>query len=240
MNDFSRKTYHALKPSRLKAYLFGTRAMEREWATRHCRESKGEGADWVRRYWDSRGHPHRALLAEALAKFPGLDSLLEIGSNCGVNLALFAGKFPHANFTGIDVNPMAVRMGNEWIQESRLGNVVLEEGSATNMSRFSPRSFDVVLTDAVLLYVGPDQIKAVIADIFRIARRAIILCEWQDFSNLDSSGKGLRSGELWRRDYRALLKAHFPEANISVAKIPEESWPETGWREWGAVIEAVL
>jgi SAM-dependent methyltransferase len=244
-NEILKRSHLAMLPIRLKTLFLGTRGMERKWAKRHLEADPGnEGEpcrqEWIRRYWNSSAHPHRALLREALVKYSPDFSLLEIGSNCGTNLVIFAERFPQARFVGVDINPQAVYLGNDWIREKRISNISLEEGTATDLRRFGSQSFDIVMTDAVLLYIGRDRIISVITDLVRIARRAIILCEWHDNMGKDPRGRGVLSNGLWRRNYLTLMKTLVPAERIRITKIPAEVWPETGWREWGAIIEVAL
>jgi len=82
---------------------------DEEWATRHLEE----GDAWIEGYWRTRYHPHRTFLVDRIGKFSPIHSVLEIGSACGPNLYQIAKKFPDAQVKGIDINPIAVQLGNE-------------------------------------------------------------------------------------------------------------------------------
>ena len=241
-------TYTMLRYRYMKYLLSGTKAMEKEWATRHLREGEKErddwgkeSNDWIKGYRDSLDHPHRTFLAETISKFnPSI--ILEIGCNCGPNLYPLAKKFPNAKIIGIDISPMAVQKGNEWLAQEGISNVKLLEGKADELRQFQDKSFDVVFTDAVLIYIGPDKIKEVIKEMIRITRRALILMEWHSFEPERKDPKGLEVYYLgcWKRDYVALLKQFVPEEEIRVTKITEDVWPEENWKRWGGVIEVTI
>ena len=240
-------TYSMLRFRYLKYLLSGTEAMEREWATRHLREVERErddwgkvSDDWIEGYRDSLEHPHRSFLIENISKF-NPSSILEIGCNCGPNLYLLAKKFPDAEIRGIDINPIAVQKGNEWFAEEGISNVKLSVGKADELGQFQDKSFDVVFTDAVLIYMGPDKIKEVMKEMVRIARHALILVEWHSFepNHNDPYGLGVYHYGNWKRDYVALLKQFIPEEEIYVTKITEDIWPDKNWKEVGAVIEVI-
>jgi hypothetical protein len=195
--------------------LLGTRVEEKYWATRHLRKGNDWGDeknDWTRGYWDSHDHPHRPFLVETISKF-NPSSILEVGCNCGPNLCLLAKKFPDANLIGIDINPIAVQKGNEWLAQEGISNVKLLEGKADELGQFPDNHFDVVCTDAVLIYIGPDKIKKVIEETLRVSRRALILLEWHCF-NSKSNPLGVYIGH-WMRDYVALLNEFVPEDRIT-------------------------
>jgi len=156
---FVETSYYTLRFRRLKEYLLGTRAQEKYWATRHRRKERKRddlvkgGRDWIKSYWDSRDHSHRPFLIEKISKFSPIHSILEIGCNCGPNLYLLAKKFPDAEMIGIDINPIAVQNGNEWFAQEGISNVKLSVGNADELGQFPDKSFDVVFTDAVLIYI---------------------------------------------------------------------------------------
>jgi ubiquinone/menaquinone biosynthesis C-methylase UbiE len=119
---------------------------------------------------------------------------------------------------------MAVQKGNEWFRQEGISNVKLEVGRAQKLAQFADKSFDVVFTDAVLIYISPDEIEQVVKEILRIGR-AVVLCEWQLFSvwlalllngyycfrlkseafKFKSASHGFFVGH-WVRDYRLLLE----------------------------------
>jgi len=232
----------------LEEYLLGTRVREREWATRHLRKGERErddwgkeSDDWIKAYWNSRDHSHRHFLIERISKYSP-NSILEIGCNCGPNLYLLAKKFPNAKIMGIDINPMAVQKGNEWLAQEGISNVKLLEGKAGELGQFQDKSFDVVFTDAVLIYIGPDKIKEVMKEVIRITCQALFLMEWHRFEleHKDPYGLGVYHRGCWRRNYVDLLKQIVQEEQIRVTKIPKDTWPDKNWEEVGAVIEVAM
>ncbi len=247
LHRLAANAYFALKPARWMEMATGTKAREREWASRHLRRGndwgdtrhRGESDEWVLGYWDSKNHSHRPFLLERIAAFYPFTSLLEIGCNCGPNLYLLARKFPNVEIAGIDINPEAIEKGRQLFASEGISNVRLSVGKADRLEQFPDKSFDIVLTDAVLIYVGPDKIKKVIQEMLRVARRALILLERHRFevNGKDPQGLGVYSRGLWIRDYAALLKQLVPGERVKVTAIPQELWPEEGWRDLGAIIE---
>lgn len=241
-------TYTVLRFRYLRYLLSGTKVMEREWATRHLHEGERErddwgkgNDDWINGYRDSLDHSHRSFLIETISKF-NPSSILEIGCNCGPNLYLLAKKFPDAEMIGVDINPIAVKKGNEWLAQEGISNVRLSVGKANELGQFQDKSFDVVFTDAVLIYIGPDKIKGIMKNAIRITRRALILMEWHSFEpdHKDPYGLGVYEQGNWKRDYVSLLKQFIREEQIHVTKITEEMWPDKNWKEVGAVIEVAM
>ena len=197
---------------------------------------------WAEEYWDLRDHPHRSFLVERIAAFSPISSILEIGSASGPNLHLLAKRFPRSEIWGIDINPDAVELGNERFSQGGISNIKLSVGRAEELGGFHDKSFDVVFTDAVLIYVSQGKIYGVIKEMFRIARKGLIFVELHDFGQQlnDTRGLGVYTKGLWMRDYAALLKQFVPEEQIHIIKITEDIWPDEGWKKFGAVVEVTL
>ena len=241
-----KKNYSLLRVTRnkLEMRLLGTKVKEKFWVRRHLQKGDDWGDknnNWIRGYWNSRSHSHRSLLIERISKL-NPSSILEIGCNCGPNLYLLARKFPDAEIVGVDINSMAVDEGNKWFAEEGITNVKLLVKRADDLSSFSDKSFDIVFTDATLIYVGPDKIMKVMKEMLRIARKTIFLLEWHYFESggADRRGLGVYHSGAWKRDYVALLKQFVEEKRIAVTRITGDIWPEKNWAEVGAIIEVTM
>ena len=244
---FVETSFHTLRLRHLKECLLGTGVREREWATRHLRKERkrddwGTGSgDWIKSYRNSTDHPHRQILIDIISQY-NPSNILEIGCNCGPNLYPLVKKFPDAKIIGIDINPLAVQKGNEWLAQEGISNVKLLEGKADELGQFQDKSFDVVFTDAVLIYIGPDKIREVMMGLIRIAHHALILTEWHSFEpeKKDPYGLGVYYNGCWKRDYVALLKQFVREEQIRVTKITGDVWPDKNWKRWGGIIEVTI
>lgn len=199
------------------------------------------GSEWVGNTWEGLDHPHRPFLVEKIAVHSPVSSILEIGCWTGMNLYLLSKRFPDASIRGIDINPLAVQKGNEWFAQEGISNVSLSVGRAEDLGNFHDKSFDVIFTDAVLIYVSRGKIYGVIEEMLRIARKGLIFVEWYNFNQQlrDKRGLGVFTG-YWVRDYVALLKQFVSEEQIRVTRITQETWPNAGWIKNGALIEVTI
>jgi len=210
------------------ARIRGTKHYEKEWA----------GREYEQQYWDSMNHPHRELILAALPKYsPG--SVLEIGSNSGPNLYRIAKLYPSARLLGIDINRQAVEAGNRLLAESSVKNVKLEVGKADELGSFGDGSFDIVLIDAVMIYIGKDKIRSVADEIVRIAKKAIVLVEYHD-QDSGPEGAFVAKKGYWARDYAALFRPYAKVADVRLTKMSREIWDDDYWSSYGRVIEVVL
>lgn len=184
--------------------------------------------NWITDYRASVEHPHRKLIINALQGLVPFESLLEGGCNCGPNLRLIKQKFPTVKLAGVDINENAVREA-----QNSLPDADIEVGNIEKGFPFEDKSFDIALVDAVLIYVGPEKIGKVMSELDRVARKGIILVEWDSNSPL---------GEVkeyhWTRDYKRLLEEL--EFKVRKIKIPPEAWPTRSgnWARLGYIFSA--
>lgn len=203
--------------------LFGTRLNEIIWAAR----SISAGKD----YQNAQDDPHRKFLLERISNFSPIYDILEIGCGTGLNLYLLSKRFPDAKLRGIDINSNSVQYGNTFFEHEGISNVKLSIGKADEL-KFKDKSFDVVFTDAVLIYIGPDKIKKVVKEMIRVTRKVLILNEWYSFRP-NSNPLGIYVGH-WVRDYKTLLKEFVPEERMQVTKLPKGAFnSDKNWQKWG-------
>jgi len=219
----------------LKMNMFQTPAYEKYWSERgasdHGDWDDKHSKDWVLGYWNSETHPHRIPLLDAIKKYRP-SGVLEIGCNCGPNLSLIAQEFPLADITGIDINRVAIERGKELFSKEKITNVTLVVGKADDLGMFGDGQFDVVVSDAVLMYIGPDKILPVLKEMVRVTKKSLLLLEWHDGQ---TDYKGIFN-EHWVRNYEQIPQL-FPHVKVNVTKLPPELWNDRMWQQFGYVIE---
>jgi len=193
----------------------------------------------VKEIVESAEHLHRNFLIDRIGRYSPFYRILEVGCNAGQNLLLLARRYPDAEFHGIDINPRFIEAGKKWLRNEGVKNVSLMTRQADVLSDFIDQSFDIVFTDAVLMYIGRDKIRGVLREIMRITRKAILLNEWH-LEQSNSSEPSLWFDLHWIHDYRLLLKEFVPDGKISITELPEGLWGDAGWGRYGSLIEVDL
>ena len=186
-------------------------------------DEKIEGKEYWKRYNNYgllESHPHRQELLKELKKLE-FDSLLEIGCSYAPNLSLIKKEYPNVKLAGIDINRDAILRAILRVEGAQLivGDV--------NDLPFKDKSFDIVLSDGVLVYVSPEEIDKVKSEMLRVARKAIILVEFHS-EGLDK--KGEISFSHWGRNYKELFK----EYEVEITKIT--NWTERNWDTTGFIV----
>lgn len=210
-------------------FILGTEFEERRWASKSS--SYGSGSTVL-------NHPHRSFFLSKILNYSKINSFLEIGCGDGPNLYLVSKKFPNSKITGIDINPWSIENGIKWLKHEGVSNIKLSVGKADKLEEFHDDSFDIVFTDAVLMYIGPDKIRKVMKEMIRIAKHGLIFVEWHSFDSENSLGVYERH---WRRNYEVLLKEFIPNNNVSIFKLPDGGgFNDELWNKFGALIEVKL
>ena len=202
--------------------------------------------NWGQAYWTP-GHPHRQIFVDMLRTSPP-KHILEIGCGAGANLFLLKKAFPSALIAGCDINPEAIetakKMFKDYDQEEKLGQpkeegpeVCFKVGSVEAIP-FHGDTFDLVLTDACLIYVGPDKIRRALREIRRVAYEKVMFCEFHSESWWKRTALKITSGYN-AYDYEKLLGKYFFKY-IRLSKIPKEVWPgEPCWETFGTIATAL-
>jgi SAM-dependent methyltransferase len=219
---FSQKIYYGAR--RFMVFVFGTKFDEFVWTF-----FRGKG--WARSSVEETPHPHRRLLLEKIKKI-NPDRVLEFGCGSGANLLAIAEKFPSIKeIFGIDINKDAVKIGNLLLAGRGYSNARIIFGNVGVLSKIADKSYDLVFSDAVLIYIAADDIQKVVSEMIRIAKKKIILIERH---SENKSARGEYDGNLWTRNYRNLLREIGQSAEFT--KISSEIWGGD-WGRDGYLIE---
>lgn len=208
---------------------------EKYWKNRKSSDTHldwGNGDGWIDGFWQSKVHSHRKLIIQALEKLQPFESLLEVGSSCGPNLAVINDNFPRTKLIGLDINRASLLEGMKKMPDVRW---VLGRADQLN---FSDKSIDVILTDAVLIYTPPNMIVKTINEFLRVAKKGVVLCEWHD---KDKSPVGEIVFYHWVRNYERLLELCVEETvKVNITKIKAQDWKSANWTKYGYIISILL
>lgn len=173
---------------------------------------------------------HRDVIVDAVLRRAPVTSLLEVGCGSGANLYRLARALPGTHFHGLDVNQHVVDEAQARFQSMGMMNIALTAGRADVLA-MPDDSFDIVLCDAVLMYVGPDKINRTLSELLRVARRCVLLSEWL---GREGAGSTYHYGH-WLHDYVGMLRQRV--ASVQAKPYPEASWVDRSWRRFGHLIE---
>lgn len=181
---------------------------------------------------------HRAFLLDRISSFGPLESVLDIGCGAGAAGLLLAKKFPAMRVYGVDIHKLSVDAGNANFKKHNIANAKLMYGNACDLSLFKSKSVDLVYTDAVLLYVGPEKIIQAIREMLRVALKGVLLFEFHDQAlTSDREIRGIHTEDGFVRNYERLIHMVAPECSVSIVKIPTDVFPGGRWPLYAHSIE---
>lgn len=140
--------------------------------------------------------------------------VLEVGCNVGLQLALLDRANPGLELHGLEPQPYAIeRARTLWPGRA------FHQGTAFALP-FADASFDLVMTNGVLIHIAPADLPQALAEIHRVSRRFIWAHEYfaPDTTEVRYHGQ---DGLLWKTDFAAAYQRAFP----SLRRIVERRYP---------------
>jgi len=203
----------------------GTIIKELEWTLRNLLRRKEQ----QQVTHNSLKEPVRRILANKVLEVKP-QTVLEIGCGWGQNLHIINQRNPEIQLYGFDINRAAIEYIRKKIPDATVWIQRIE-----NLD--TDRRYDVVFTNAALMYISPQDIQKVMENIIKITEKKIILIELlPERLEEDQLGLGKYINGKWSRNYPALLKGH----PIKITRIPKNTQLDEGWKKRGAIIEAII
>lgn len=141
-----------------------------------------------------------AFFGRALARAGTLDSVLELGSNRGLNLQALRALLPHAQLQGVELNGKACTLARA------LEVAEIWEGSLFDYSVTA--AFDLAFTKGVLIHLPPDLLPAAYDKLYQASKRFILVAEYYNPTPVEVSYRG-HAERLFKRDFAGeLLDRH--------------------------------
>lgn len=211
----------------LERTILGGRLQEWLWRNRHL-----YNRDWARGYLRTVDHPHRQQVADTVLTFLPVGSVLEIGCASGANLACLRERIPEARLIGVDISAHAIRTARSYFSARGDERTSFLVGRADHLPDTPDASVDVVLSDAVMMFVTPDRIQATLSELCRVARKGLVFNEYHERGAV----VGRFEGGRWIYDLTALLQQLLPNARIEESK---SDFKGGVWDECGTLIKVV-
>jgi ubiquinone/menaquinone biosynthesis C-methylase UbiE len=174
-----------------------------KWKWRHLKKGDDFGnkkGDWVIGYKNSISHPHRAILLDKIMT-ASPQSVLEFGSNCGVNLYALYKMNPKMELSGIDINLQSIEYGKKYFKNRGISAITLSSGDEQFLEGIDDGRYDLVFTSSVLRYISPAKIEDVLRHLYRISKRTIIL--WEPVSTNQTKSELI--GLEWHHNFSHLI-----------------------------------
>lgn len=133
------------------------------------------------------------FFAKIFSKIGKIDSVLEFGTNVGMNLRAIRQLFPAINLHGIEINKKAYE---ELIKLTGEENVF--HGSA--LDYVSTKKYDLVLSKGFLIHVNPEELMAIYSKMYESSDKYILVSEYYNPTPVTVNYRG-HSDKLYKRDF---------------------------------------
>ncbi|WNK01374.1 methyltransferase domain-containing protein [Thalassospiraceae bacterium LMO-JJ14] len=143
-----------------------------------------------------------------LSCVPELNSILEVGSNIGLNLRALK-SLTTATLTAVEPSAEARKI---LVADGVLPAGQIHDGSATTLP-LADEAVDLAFTCGVLIHVPPSDLDDAMVEIHRVAKRFILCCEYfaPEAEELPYQGE---EGLLFRNDYGRCWMEQFPSLRL--------------------------
>ena len=140
--------------------------------------------------------------------------VLEVGCNIGLQVRTLAALNPRLDIHGLEPQSYAVEKARALAPA-----LTFHQGNALDLP-FPDASFDLVMTNGVLIHIAPADLPRAMVEIGRVSRRYIFLHEYFAETPTEVRYHGHR-GLMWKRDFAAAYEALFP----TVKRIEHRTFP---------------
>lgn len=162
-------------------------------------------------YTDRNIGPHwvaanSAFFSKVLDRTRGIHTVLELGSNIGLNLMALRQLLPDVKLSAVEINQKAA---------SQLKTVLPDiDLHITSILEFEPnRTWDLVFTKGVLIHINPDKLRAVYKLMYETSSRYILVSEYYNPRPIEVGYRG-HSGILFKRDFAGEILDTFPDLSL--------------------------
>ena len=146
-----------------------------------------------------------ALFAKILARTSGINSVLELGANRGLNLLALKQLLPEASFAGVEINRAAAT------ELERHGFIEVHHSSVLDFTPAATSS--LVLIKGVLIHLSPDVLDQVYELMVKASTRYICIAEYYNPTPVAISYRG-HADRLFKRDFAGELMAKHPSVRL--------------------------
>lgn len=147
-----------------------------------------------------------ALFSDVLRRTRDVKSVIEFGSNIGLNLRAIANLLPEATLSAIEINAHAVKELESWGRVSEIYH--------QSMLTFTPKKvWDMVLIKGVLIHINPDYLDQVYEKLHMSSGRYVCLAEYYNPTPVTVNYRGYED-RLFKRDFAGELLDKYSDLNL--------------------------
>lgn len=168
---------------------------------------KGEfGSDYIERNCSSeRIASNISFFSRVLEKTSNVSSIIELGSNIGMNLYAIEKLLPQCSLTAVEINEEAVKTLGKWEKVDVIHQSILDLKIE--------KKFDFSFTKGVLIHINPDMLGQAYKALYESSTRYIMVAEYYDPNPVSIEYRGHRD-RLFKRDFAGDMLDMYPDLHL--------------------------
>lgn len=145
------------------------------------------------------------FFSKVLRATKNINSILELGSNIGLNLKALNLLLADANLTGVEINKKASDILKKW------GKVNVINKSIFDLKL--KKTFDMTISKGILIHINPDMLDDVYEKLYSFSKRYILISEYYNPTPIEVKYRG-HSGKLFKRDFAGEILDKYPDLEL--------------------------
>ena len=169
------------------------------------------GDEYINRNEDNRDllASDLTLFSEILSRTNNISSVIEFGSNIGINLKAIKTLLPKVKTAAIEINHMAATL----LREDIFFQVEMEVFEESILQYQVEKIYDMALIKGVLIHINPDELEQVYEKLYRSAQKYICIAEYYNPSPVEVSYRG-NEGKLFKRDFAGEFMEKYSDCRL--------------------------
>lgn len=160
---------------------------------------RNSGKEWVA--------SNSALFSRILQRTVNIESVIEFGSNIGLNLQALSHLLPKSSLSAVEINDFAVKTLREQVN--------LEQVYHESILDFDPagKTWDLTLIKGVLIHINPDALDSVYQTLYHSCGRYLVVAEYYNPSPVTVEYRG-HAGKLFKRDFAGEILDRYKDLSL--------------------------
>lgn len=169
---------------------------------------KGQfGDDYINRNKDNRiltGDIN--LFAKIISRTRNVHSVIEFGSNIGLNLIALNHLVPNLKLSAIEINENAVKE-----LKNNINNITVYNESILSVDL--KETYDFVLIKGVLIHINPDELQTVYSKLYNASSKYVCIMEYYNPTPVTVNYRG-HEDKLFKRDFAGEMMDRYPDLEL--------------------------
>lgn len=168
--------------------------------------SKEWGKNYIKRNSYKKIKNNINFFSNIISKTSKIKSLIEFGSNIGLNLIALKNILPNAEFSAIDIN-------RDTCQELEKLGFIKTIYNKSILDFEIKTQMDLVLIKGVLIHINPEHLSIVYKKLYEASSKYILIAEYYNPDPVEVNYRG-EIGKLFKRDFAGEMMDKFDDLEL--------------------------